>query len=331
MAEYGKLFFTFAIRRSGRSSQVLERQVSHHSKATSYKLRADNMQETNNKSNSPQNDKLKININSNENPYPSIDVQQKQLEPRRLTSYFIVFIDKGSITYNIDLRDITIFEGDLLFAMPNQIFVPPAIVDSLKYFKVLFDENTLAFLPQQFSFLVNPLNSQSITLDNDARGRVRKVFETLNQILNIGHQKNDTEIVLAYLNTLLVELNCAYFKNEPIDNVNTNIAKFVEFKLMVETNLKEQPSIPTMAEKLALTPNSLYRLVKEYSGISPKDFITNRLMMEAQRKLRYSNLSVKELAYELGFNDPDYFSRLFKKSTGKSVSQFLQNQELLGK
>ena len=51
-------------------------------------------------------------------------------------------------------------------------------------------------------------------------------------------------------------------------------------------------------------------------------------MIEAQRKLRYSNLSVKELAYELGFNDPDYFSRLFKKSTGKSVSDFLHSQDL---
>ncbi len=66
--------------------------------------------------------------------------------------------------------------------------------------------------------------------------------------------------------------------------------------------------------------------------MSPKDFITNRLITEAQRKLYYSKLSVKELAYELGFNDPDYFSRLFKKSTGKSISEFLvKQQDLSGK
>ena len=100
---------------------------------------------------------------------------------------------------------------------------------------------------------------------------------------------------------------------------------------MVETHLTEQPSINTIAEKLALTTNSLYRLVQEYSGISPKDFFTNRLIIEAQKKLRYSNLSVKELAYELGFNEPDYFSRFFKKCTGKSVSEFLENQDLSGK
>ena len=284
------------------------------------------MEETNEKSRSSQNDKLKI--NSNDNPYPSTDTQQKLLQPRRLTSYFIVLIDSGSITYKLDLQDITISDGGLLFAMPNQIFVPPAKTDNLKYFKILFDENTLALLPQRFSFLVNPLNSQTITLDNAARERVRKVFEILNQVLYTEKHLTDSEIILAYLNLLLSELNSAYFKNETVDIVNTNLSKFVEFKLMVETHLTEQPSINTIAEKLALTTNSLYRLVKEYSGTSPKDFFTNRLMIEAQRKLRYSNLSVKELAYELGFNDPDYFSRLFKKSTGKSVSDFLHSQDL---
>ncbi|MDB5281963.1 MAG: DNA-binding protein AraC-type [Bacteroidota bacterium] len=282
------------------------------------------MQETNGKSESLLNDKLKIKINSNDNPYPSTDIQQKQLQPRRLTSYFIVLIDSGSITYKLDLQDITISDGGLLFAMPNQIFVPPAKTDNLKYFKVMFDENTLALLPQRFSFLVNPLNSQTITLDSAARERVRKVFEILNQILYTDKQSTDSEIILAYLNLLLSELNSAYFKNETVNILNPNLSKFVEFKLMVETHLAEQPSINTIAEKLALTTNSLYRLVKEYSGTSPKDFLTNRLMIEAQRKLRYSDLSVKELAYELGFNDPDYFSRLFKKSTGKSVTQFVE-------
>jgi AraC family transcriptional regulator, transcriptional activator of pobA len=288
------------------------------------------MQDANEKSRSLLNDQLKIKVNSNDNPYPSADVQQKQLEPRRLASYFVVLIESGSLTYKLDLQDITITDGDLLFAMPNQVFVPPAKTDNLKYFKVLFDEDTLALLPQRFSFLVNPLNSQTITLDNAAKDRVRKVFEILNQILYADKDQTDSEIVLAYLNLLLSELNSAYFKNEPVNIVNADLSKFAEFKLIVETHLTEQPSINAIAGKLSLTTNSLYRLVKEYSGTSPKDFFTNRLMIEAQRKLRYSNLSVKELAYELGFNDPDYFSRLFKKSTGKSISDFLNSQDLSG-
>jgi len=286
------------------------------------------MHDTNEKSGSLPNDQLSLKVVSNDHPYLSPDLQQKLLQPRRLTSYFIVLIDNGSITYNLDLQNITLTEGHLLFAMPNQVFAPPPKTADLKYFKVLFDENTLALLPQQFPFLVNPLNAQSIIFDPATRERVRKLFEILNRILYIDQHPADTEIILAYLNSLLTEINSAYFKNkEPVNGLNANLSKFIEFKLVVETHLTEQPSINTIAEKLALTTNSLYRIVKEHSGVSPKDFFTNRLMIEAQRKLRYSTLSVKELAYELGFNDPDYFSRLFKKCTGKSVSEFLETRQ----
>ena len=81
----------------------------------------------------------------------------------------------------------------------------------------------------------------------------------------------------------------------------------------------------SIAEKLAMNTSTLYAIVKEFSGVSPKEWITNRLIQEAQRKLHYTDISVKELAYDLGFSDPDYFSRLFKKSTGKSVSTFLRD------
>nr|WP_294861088.1 AraC family transcriptional regulator [uncultured Fluviicola sp.] len=286
------------------------------------------MQDKNTKLENGQKDKMSVKVVSNDHPYPSADIQQKLLQPRRLTSYFIVLIESGSVTYNLDLQDITLTDGHLLFAMPNQVFVPPHKTDNLNYFKIIFDENTLALLPQQFPFLINPLNSQAIVFDRVTRERVRKVFEILNQMLHLDEQPTDSEIILAYLNSLLAELNSAYFKNTaPVTMLNPNLSKFVEFKLMVETHLTEQPSVNELAEKLALTPNSLYRIVKEYSGVSPKDFFTNRLMIEARRKLHYSPLSVKELAYELGFNDPDYFSRFFKKCTGKSVSEFLEAQQ----
>lgn len=110
------------------------------------------MQDRNEKFESLKNDKLSIKIISNNNPYLSADIQQKLLQPRRLTSYFIVLIDSGSITYNLDLQNITLTDGHLLFAMPNQVFTPPPKTAGLSYFKVLFDENTLALLPQQFPF-----------------------------------------------------------------------------------------------------------------------------------------------------------------------------------
>lgn len=273
-------------------------------------------------------DTLKLSVNSPGHPYQHADMEQKILQPRRLSFYFMVLIESGAITYQLDLQEITLVEGQLLFAMPNQVFTPPAKRGDLKYFKVLFDEATLALLPQHYPFLVDPLNSQKIVFDVKSLQRVKKDFEILDQLLHSDHPQTDTEIVLAYLNLLLVEVNSAYFKNQDGPGIsNANLSKFIEFKLVVETHLTEQPSIHAIAEKLSLSTNSLYRIVKEQSGISPKDFFTKRLMIEAQRKLNYSNLSVKELAYELGFNDPDYFSRLFKKCTGKSIREMMERKQ----
>ena len=139
-------------------------------------------------------------------------------------------------------------------------------------------------------------------------------------------------MILANLNTLLTEFNLSYFKNSKKDiSTKSSLSKFIQFKLIVESEFAEQNSIHSIAGKLAITTNSLYNAVKIYSGLSPKEFITNRLILEAQRKLYYSETSVKELAYELGFSDPDYFSKLFKKNTGKSISEFVKGiQDLSG-
>ena len=156
--------------------------------------------------------------------------------------------------------------------------------------------------------------------------RVKAVLSMLFQLLHSPGKPKKAEIILAHLNALLTELNSAYFErhNQPALS-NPKLSKYVAFTLAVETQLTEQHDVHTIAKQLAMTPSRLYGVVKEFSGLSPKEWITNRLIQEAQRKLHYSSSSVKELAYELGFDDPDYFSRLFKKNTGKSVSAFLED------
>ncbi|EHQ24824.1 helix-turn-helix domain-containing protein [Mucilaginibacter paludis] len=271
-------------------------------------------------------DRLDLTVNENCKLDIPQDILEKLLKPHKLTYYCFVFLDQGTETYKIDLQDITISDGQMIFGLPNQIFCnPPNGPHNLNY-KAAFDDNLLALLPNSFPFLLNPLNSNTITFTPDAKERVKSVFAHLYQLLHHTEAPRDTEIILAYMNTLLTEFNSAYFEQGVQGNLpNSKLSKYIAFKLAVETHLTEQNDVQTIADKLAMTTSSLYSVVKEFSGVSPKEWMTNRLILEAQRKLQYSTLSVKELAYELGFNDPDYFSRLFKKTTGKSVSEFLAN------
>lgn len=281
-----------------------------------------------------QHEKLAIKVTSDNrhNDLPK-EVFDKLVQPHKIHSYLFVFAEHGTLTYGLDMEDIALTDGQFLFALPNQILTPPASIDpEVKYYKVIFDEQTLALLPQQYAFLVNPLKTQVIQADEAARQRIKSVFEILVKLLHSDTLMKEVDILVVYLNVLLTEFNSAYFRQNGEDIItDPRLSKYIEFQIAVETHLTEQHTVNAIANELAMTTNSLYNLVKDFSGISPKEFITHRLMLEARRKLHYSNLSVKELAYELGFNDPDYFSRLFKKATGKSISKYVEElQDLSG-
>lgn len=273
-------------------------------------------------------DKLAISVNENCSiPLPD-DVIETLFNPHKLSFYYFIFVHSGSASVKADLKDINIFDGQLVFGLPNQIFTNMPHNKEDQHYVISFDESTLALLPQSFPFLLDPLNSNVVTFDADGKQRVKAVFSSLFQLLHSSGRQKKAEVILAYVNTLLTEINSTYFEQQQIspDGIsNSKLSKYVEFKLAVENNLTEQYDVYTIAKKLSMTTSSLYGVVKDFSGISPKEWMINRLMLEAQRKLQYSSISTKELAYELGFKDPAYFSRLFKKNTGRSVSTFLDD------
>lgn len=275
-------------------------------------------------------DRLPITVNQNcAIPLPDT-VWPKLLQPHRLAYYYLVFVDQGRETFQLDGQPSIVVDSQAVFGRPNQIFAHPAPNKETQQYKIGFDEHTLALLPQAYPFLVNPLHTNTIHFEPDAKLRVKAVLSMLFELLHSPGKPSKVAIILAYLNALLTELNSAYFEghHQPTPS-NPKLSKYVAFTLAVETQLTQQHDVRTIAQQLAMTPNSLYGVVKAFSGVSPKDWIANRLMKEAQRKLHYSAPSVKELAYELGFTDPAYFSRLFKKKTGKTVSDYLAEQHRL--
>ncbi len=268
--------------------------------------------------------RLKIRTGSSSEPKLPLHIQEKLLKPHRSPYYFFLFMRSGSLEHLVDLRKVAISSGQVLFVLPHQVHTPSAPNSRNDYLKLSFDEDCLSELPQSFRFLLDPLNLQTITFDRAAQDRVSALFEMLRELLLSSGNKERTPLILAHLNALLTEFNAAYSTSaESIDHSSPGSSKFVEFKQLVEADLSARQAVRDFAEKLAIGPKQLYRIVREHAGISPKEYITSRTMLEAQRKLRYSNISVKELAFELGFNDPDHFSRLFKKSTGRSVSAYL--------
>jgi AraC family transcriptional activator of pobA len=280
-----------------------------------------------------QHDKLRIVISSSDPTYSLPKHQYEKFNtPHRGDAYFFMFFEKGVTDHRVDWQTVRIVDGQLLFIMPNQVHASPPLKKGLKFHTLSFARNLLSLIPQQLPFLINPFNTPKITFDDTAGKRVSRLFEMLNQLLHDDHIKNDTGLILAYLNSLLTEFNTAYFNGlNPGGTDAEDISIFIQFKIRVENEFTSQPPVAAVAAKMLITENKLYKIVKHYSGFSPKEYLIQRLILEAQRIIFYDKPAAKELAYELGFSDPDYFSRLFKKKTGKSISQFVDEVEDLSR
>lgn len=93
--------------------------------------------------------------------------------------------------------------------------------------------------------------------------------------------------------------------------------RLTRFRQLIELHYRQHRDLDFYAASLGLTRRTLSRLTAAQLGCSPMDLIHRRLALEAQRLLRYTNATATQVAGELGFDDPSYFSRFYLRMTGK--------------
>lgn len=101
---------------------------------------------------------------------------------------------------------------------------------------------------------------------------------------------------------------------------------FSRFRALVEEHYAEHWPVPRYAEALGLTERRLNRLCRTLVNRSAFEVVQDRLLLEARRRLIYIAAPVSLLAYELGFQDPAYFNRFFKKLTGVTPAAFRKRE-----
>jgi AraC family transcriptional activator of pobA len=106
----------------------------------------------------------------------------------------------------------------------------------------------------------------------------------------------------------------------PLENTDFDIVR--EFNFLVETHFKSIHSVTEYAELLHISPKTVSNIFRKLNSKSPLQFIQDRRMLEAKRLLIYTTKQIKEIAYEVGFEDIQTFSRFFKREEGISPSKF---------
>lgn len=131
------------------------------------------------------------------------------------------------------------------------------------------------------------------------------------------------EMLLVLLKRLLIKSVRIARKILPKDDMPQGKLDIIrKFNLLVEQHFREKHMVSEYADMLHISPKSLSNVFLRYYKQSPLKVISERICLEGERLIRFSDKNISEIAYILGFNEASHFSKFFKKHTGKSPKQY---------
>lgn len=250
-------------------------------------------------------------------------------EPVHSDVYNIIWIKKGSGTYTIDFNNYEFSSGMMFFLTPGQMYRVESeeIVEGVR---LSFNENfycidTFGTKASCNGILFkNPYERPYITLNRIEADRFDAISEQMLDEFDdpgLAHEK----LVHTYLQQFLIYATRIKEQqtNGSKSDANSDEAEFMnKFHSLVEQHYRSKHAVADYAEMLHIAPKSLHKKIKRLTGKSVSQIIQDRLTLEAKRLLHLTDMTVKQIGYELGFDDPTYFSRFFKKQTGQSATEF---------
>ncbi|MEM7549888.1 MAG: helix-turn-helix transcriptional regulator [Bacteroidota bacterium] len=255
-------------------------------------------------------------------------------KPHRHDYFTIIWVKSGIGSHQIDFNSYPI-ENDLVFFLsPRQVH---QIVAKQKPIGCVinFTHEFIARnnIDKRFIHNINLFQSYGtnppIKLPKSLSNKISDITDEMYQVYTDRFEYRE-EALAAYLRLLLIYTNFVSPDNIH-DDLNQGPALVRDFKNLVEEGFREKHKVKEFAELLHVTPNHLNQVIKEYIGRSAKDYIQDCITLEAKRLLIHSDLSNKEIAYQLGFREPVHFSTFFKNQIGQSPKEFkeLNNPDFL--
>lgn len=241
-------------------------------------------------------------------------------KPHKHDFFVIILFNQASGIHNIDSKDYLIGNKEIHVLFPGQMHKWNINSETVAYQLMAersFFEQFAPFF--RFSF-TNYQNNPVIKLSDKAFNQLMYEFEEIKQELELNnslvHLINARAAVIAAIVSKEAENIFTEFK---VYQSNPRLAKF---NMLIDEFYKKEKSVVFYADKLHISANYLNILCKKHLKVSATQLIQQRISIEAKRLLKLGNLSIKEIAFELGFADHAYFSNFFKAQIGLTPTQF---------
>ncbi|HEX2533211.1 MAG TPA: helix-turn-helix domain-containing protein [Chitinophagaceae bacterium] len=170
----------------------------------------------------------------------------------------------------------------------------------------------------------NTKNMPMTALAEEEAAFIRHLLERIEEELEVSDSSQE-EMIRTYLKQLLIKSTRVWKKqhlDEELVRQNSDLEFFRRFTMLVDAHYKEKHNVADYAGLLRMAPKTLTHRFRRLNLPQPNEIIKNRIILEAKRLLVHTTRTSKEIAYDLGYDDPAYFSRIFQLKTGESPSGF---------
>lgn len=255
--------------------------------------------------------------------------------PCRFRGYLAFFCIEGHFELEINLKRFSVRENSLFLYTPGNIvrvaniskeekemvhFIVVAISSDLMS-STLFDFNKL--YDESLHLLENP----SVVLSEQEKNLCKSYLSLINEVSELKIP-NTKESVTSLISSIFYLMGALWgnrvteaIKNQDEGSIRSK-AIFESFLKLVRDYHTKERNLSFYADKFFLTPKYLSKLIKNVSGKSAHEWIDSFVILEAKNLLKYSDMSIKSIVYELNFPNQTTFYRFFKTKTGMTPSEY---------
>ena len=254
---------------------------------------------------------------------------------RRLYGFYCIFLKDvkcGDLRYGRNYYDYQ--EGTLVFTAPGQVvgvedngevFQPKGW--ALLFHPDLIRGTSLGRSMDEYTFFSYEAN-EALHLSEQERLVVLECLQNITGELNHAIDKHSRRLIVSNIE-LLLNYSIRFYERQFITRSNVNHDILARFERLLDdyfagdrAQREGLPSVKWCAGELCLSPNYFGDLIKKETGKSAQEYIQLKLIATAKERILAPNKTIGQVAYELGFQYPQHFTRLFKKITGLTPNEY---------
>lgn len=251
--------------------------------------------------------------------------------PAKVDAYLLVICSDGLIELSYNLFQVSLEPGSMFLYQPGMIMrlnaIKPGRVSIVAFTRDFIDELGIKFdnVPLQYRIVHE---RQAFTLDRKVASDMTAMLEAIERMIgldadNLYYHETVKAAFRTFLYRTLYELSSLYGAQADVDTVMTHDhAHFDRFIRLLQENFQKEHSIKYYAERMHLSPKYMSLMIKKVSGRLATQWIDDYVILEAKSLIKYSTMSIQEVAYTLNFPNQSFFGKYFKRHTGLSPKAY---------